>query len=67
VALQFATGYVIAYLVYTMGTLISAPATLNVPAALMGLAAVVAIVAVIAGLIKKTNKNMAAEYALSKK
>jgi len=67
VALQFATGYVIAYLVYTMGTLISAPATLNVPAALMGLAAVAAIVAVIAGLIKKTNKNMAAEYALNKK
>ena len=67
VALQFATGYVIAYLVYTMGTLITAPATLNVPAALMGLAAVAAIVAVIAGLIKKTNKNMAAEYALNKK
>ena len=67
VALQFATGYVIAYLVYTIGTLITAPATVNVPAALIGLAVVVAIGAVIASLIKKTNRNMASEYALNKK
>ena len=66
VALQFATGYVIAYLVYTVGTLIIAPASLNMVAALIGLAVVVAIVAVIAGLIKKTNQAMASEYALKK-
>jgi len=66
VALQFATGYVIAYLVYTVGTLITAPATLNVPAALIGLAVVAAIAAVIVGLIKKTNQSMAADYALNK-
>ena len=64
VALQFATGYVVAYLVYTIGTLITAPATLNVVAALIGLAVVIVIGVVIAGLIKKTNKNMAAAYAL---
>ena len=66
VALQFATGYVIAYLVYTIGTLITAPATLNIAAALIGLAVVAAICIVIAGLIRKTNQNMAAEYALKK-
>ena len=66
VALQFATGYVIAYLVYTIGTLITAPASLNIVAALIGLAVVVVIGVVIAGLIKKTNKNLAAEYALKK-
>ena len=66
VALQFATGYVVAYLVYTIGTLITAPASLNIVAAMIGLAVVVAIGVVIAGMIKKTNKNLAAEYALKK-
>ena len=64
VALQFATGYVIAYLVYTIGTLLTAPASLNIVAALIGLAVVVVIGVVLAGMIKNTNKNMAAEYAL---
>ncbi len=67
VGLQFATGYTLAYLVYTIGTLITAPASLNITAALIGLAVVVAIAAVIAGMIHKTNKNLAAEYALSGK
>ena len=67
IGLQFATGYVVAYLVYTIGTLITAPASLNIVAALIGLAVVVAIGVVIAGMIKKTNKNLAAEYALSGK
>ncbi len=67
IALQFATGYVVAYLVYTVGTLITAPASLNIAAALIGLAVVVAIGVVIACMIKKTNKNLAAEYALSGK
>ena len=49
---------------YNIGTLITAPASLNIVAALIGLAVVVAIGVVIAGMIKKTNKNMAAEYAL---
>ena len=66
VALQFATGYVIAYLVYTIGTLITAPASLNIVAAIIGLAVVVAIGVVIAGLIKKTNQSLVSEYALKK-
>ncbi len=66
IGLQFATGYVIAYLVYTVGTLITAPASLNIVAAVIGLAVVVAIAAVIAGMIRKTNKQLASEYSLSK-
>jgi len=64
IGLQFATGFVVAYLVYTIGTLITAPASLNIAAALIGLAVTVVIAAIIAGMIRKTNKNLAAEYAL---
>ena len=65
VALQFATGYVIAYLVYQIGTLIT---TGSIGAGFLpGLIVVVAIAAVVVSLIKKTNKNLAAEYALSGK
>lgn len=54
VGLQFATGYVIAYLVYQIGTVITTGA---VGAGFIpGLVAVVAIVAVILGLIRKNNK-----------
>ena len=67
IALQFATGYTVSYLVYTIGTLITDPASLNVVAAIIGLAVVTAIGVVIAGLIKKANKSLVAEYALSGK
>ena len=67
IALQFATGYTIAYLVYTIGTLITAPASLNIVAAVAGLAVVVAIGVVIASLIKKANQSLTSEYALSGK
>ena len=64
VALQFATGYVIAYLVYQIGTLVT---TGSVGAGFLpGLVVVAAIVAVIAALIRKTNKSLAAAYALKK-
>ena len=58
--MQFATGYAVAYLVYTIGTLITAPA------ALIGLAVVVAIGIMIANLLNKTNQTMTSEYALKK-
>ena len=64
VALQFATGYTVAYLVYQIGTLIT---TGSVGAGFLpGLVVVAAIVAVIVYLINKTNKSLAAEYALKK-
>ena len=64
VALQFATGYVIAFLVYQIGTLITT-GTLGA-GFFPGLIVVLAIVAVIVHLINKAKKNLAAEYALKK-
>ena len=64
VALQFATGYTVSYLVYQIGTLITTGAfgAGFVP----GLIAVLAIVAIIVALIKKTDKNFNAQHALKK-
>ena len=67
IALQLGVGYTLGYLVYTVGTLITAPALLNVGAAIAGGIAVAAMAAVVIGLIHKTNKSLAAEYALSGK
>ena len=64
IGLQLAVGYTVAYLVYTIGTLITAPAALNVGAAIAGLLAVLAMAAMIVAMIQKTNKSLAVEYAL---
>ncbi len=63
VALQFATGYTVAFLVYQIGTLVTT-GTLGA-GFLPGLIAVAAIVAVIAALIRKADK--AAEATVAKK
>ena len=64
VALQFATGFTVAFLVYQVGTLIT---TGSVGAGFFGgMLAVLAIVAVIGYLIRKTDKAMEKEYALQK-
>ncbi len=65
IGFQLGVGYTVGYLVYTIGTLITAPATLNLPAAIGGLAAVVVFVAVITALILNTNRKMKSEYALN--
>jgi len=67
VALQFATGYSLSYLVYTIGTLLTDPASLNIVAALLGLAVVVIIGVIITNLLRKTNRALVSEYALSGK
>lgn len=62
IALQLATGYTVAYLVYQVGTLVTT-GTLGqgfVP----GLIVIIAFVAIVAYLIKRSNKNIAKEYAL---
>ena len=65
VALQFATGYTVAYLVYQIGTLITEG---NVGTGFIpGLIAVVAIVAIVAYLVKNADKSLQKEYALSGK
>ena len=65
VALQFATGFCVAFVVYQVGTLITAGAL--GAGFFPGLVVVIAIVAYIVNLIKKTEKNLAAEYALKGK
>ena len=65
IGLQLGTGFTVAYLVYTLGTLFTAPATLNVGAAIAGLIAVLAMAGVVIHLIRKTNSQMKAEYALN--
>ena len=66
VALQLCTGYAIGYLVYTIGTLVTG-GTLNVLAAVCGGIAVAVMAAVVVALIRKTNKSLKSEYALSGK
>ncbi|MBE6765550.1 MAG: ferrous iron transporter B, partial [Ruminococcaceae bacterium] len=66
IGLQLGVGYSVAYLVYTIGTLITAPATLNVTAAIAGGAAVAAMILIVVLLVAHTNKNLKKEYALSK-
>lgn len=65
ICLQLATGYTIAFLVYQIGTLITEGTVGS--GFLPGLIAVACFVAIVVYLIKRTNKNLAAEYALSAK
>ncbi len=64
IGLQLATGYTVAYLVYTIGTIVTGGA-LNVGAAIAGLAAVLAMAGAIIAIINNTNQKLKAEYALS--
>ena len=61
IGLQLGVGYTVAYLVYTIGTLINAPETLNVGGAIGGLAVVVVFVGVVLFLIGRTNKKLKEE------
>ena len=66
IGLQLATGYTVAYLVYTVGTLITDASSLNVGAAIAGLIAILVMAGFIAATILNTNKKIKAEYALNK-
>lgn len=64
IALQFATGYTVAFLVYQIGTLITEG---TVGAGFVpGLIVVAAIVAVVVSLVKRNEKNLAVEYSLKR-
>jgi len=65
IALQLATGYSVGYLVYTVGTLITAPASLSIPAVVGGGTFVLAFAAVLVFLCVRADKKVEAEYALS--
>ena len=61
VALELGVGFTLAYLVHTFGTLITAPETLNVTAAICGGVAVLIMACVVAMLIRSANKKVKAE------
>ena len=65
IGLQLAVGYTVAYLVYTIGTLITAPTTLAAGPAISGGIAVAIMVAIIVALIVNANKKVKAEYKLN--
>ena len=64
IGLQLAVGYTVAYLVYTIGTLITSPSSLNVGAAVSGFIAVAVMALIVVMLIRKNSKGMKSEYAL---
>ncbi|MBR4033494.1 MAG: ferrous iron transporter B [Clostridia bacterium] len=66
IALQLGVGFTIGYLVNTIGTLITAPASLHIGGTIGGAIAVAAMVAIVVALITNTNKKLKAEYALKK-
>ena len=65
IGLQFAVGYSISYLVYTIGTLIVNPGSLAIVPAIAGGIAVLVIASVIVTLIANANKKVKAEYILN--
>ena len=65
IGLQFAVGYSISYLVYTIGTLIINPGSLAIVPAIAGGIAVLVIACVIVTLIANANKKVKAEYILN--
>ncbi len=64
IGLQLGVGYTVAYLVYTVGTLVVSPELLNVGAALIGLSVVLVFATVVGILIANTDKKLKEEYAL---
>ena len=65
IGLQFAVGYTAGYLVYTIGTLITAPELLNMQAALIGGLVLVLIIVIIGSMIINTRKKIKEEYKLA--
>jgi ferrous iron transport protein B len=58
IGLQLGTGYSMGYLVYTVGTLITAPGTLDIPAAIGGGLFVAAFAGVLVALCLRSGKNV---------
>lgn len=65
IGLQFSVGYTVGYLVYTIGTLITAPELLNMHTALIGGLVLVLIIVIISSMIINTRKKIKEEYKLA--
>lgn len=66
IGFQLGTGFTVAYLVYTVGTLIVSPSKLAVVPAICGLGAIVVFAAIIIAICISSDKKLKAEYALKK-
>lgn len=64
IGLQLCTGYTVAYLVYTVGTLVTAPDTLNMGAAIAGLVGIAVMIAIVVTLARRANRHIQEEYRL---
>ena len=67
IALQLGVGFTVGYLVYTIGTLITAPAALNLGGAIGGLIAVAVMTAIVVYLCVNSDKKLKAEVAAKAK
>ena len=67
IGLQLGVGFTVGWLVYTVGTLITAPATLNVVGAIAGAVCVALMAGFVTWLIHHNNSKLASQYALSGK
>jgi len=67
IALQLGVGFTVAYLVYTVGTLIVDAAALPVLPAILGGVAVLVMVGIVVWLIVRAEAKLKQEYALSGK
>lgn len=65
IGLQLGVGFTVGYLVYTIGTLLTSPATLSVGPAIAGLMAVLLFAGIVVHLIHKTNRQIKSEYAFA--
>ena len=66
IGLQFSVGFTVSYLIYTIGTMITNPASLNIVAAVAGLIAIAVMVTVIVAVTKHNDKQALAEKQLVK-
>ncbi len=66
IGLQLGIGYTVAYLVYTVGTLLTTPSAFSPSAALGGGIAVLAFVCILVGCSLRANRSVKREVALSK-
>ena len=64
IGLQLGVGFTVGWLVYTVGTLLTAPATLNAGAAMAGGIFVAGLAAVVTYLCLKSRQTLRKEYAL---
>ncbi len=61
IGLQLSMGYTISYLVFTVGTIITSPKSLNITAALIGFVCILTVIAVISALIHRSNLKLRRE------